>query len=167
MKIKQESKIPTKEGRKTPQKKSSASKRNPMGTAFDKSVAVESSTPARRGRKPQTASVDKASVNRAAQPKKERVKSAPKKTVSTEEKKVKKSIPSRTEMEEKKIKKPTPTRVTTAEKKEKNVSVKKKKPVKIIFLIVLGLFFVGLSLLLCFLPGEVPLAFVVKLVCWC
>ena len=35
-----------------------------------------------------------------------------------------------------------------------------------IFLIVLGLFFVGLSLLLCFLPGEVPLAFVVKLVCW-
>ena len=36
-----------------------------------------------------------------------------------------------------------------------------------IFLIVLGLFFVGLSLLLCFLPGEVPLAFVVKLFCWC
>ena len=33
-----------------------------------------------------------------------------------------------------------------------------------IFLIVLGLFFVGLSLLLCFLPGEVPLAFAVKLV---
>ena len=35
-----------------------------------------------------------------------------------------------------------------------------------ICLIVLGLFFVDLSLLLCFLPGEVPLAFVVKLVCW-
>ena len=36
----------------------------------------------------------------------------------------------------------------------------------IIFLIFLGLFCVGLFLLLCFLPGEVILAFVVKLV-WC
>ena len=33
-----------------------------------------------------------------------------------------------------------------------------------IFLILLGLFSVSLSLLLCFLPEEVPLAFVVKLV---
>ena len=33
-----------------------------------------------------------------------------------------------------------------------------------IFLIVLGLFSVGLFLLLCFLPREGPLAFVVKLV---
>ena len=33
-----------------------------------------------------------------------------------------------------------------------------------IFLIVLGLFSVGSFLLLCFLPREVPLAFVVKLV---
>jgi len=37
----------------------------------------------------------------------------------------------------------------------------------IIFLIVLGLFCVGLFLLLYFLPGEVPLAFVVNLVWWC
>ena len=36
-----------------------------------------------------------------------------------------------------------------------------------IFLIVLGLFSVGLFLLLCFLPREVPLTFVVKLVWWC
>ena len=36
-----------------------------------------------------------------------------------------------------------------------------------ILLIVLGLFCVGLFLLLCFLPGEVILAFVVKLVWWC
>ena len=36
-----------------------------------------------------------------------------------------------------------------------------------IFWIVLGLFAVGLFLLLCFLPREVPLAFVVKLVWWC
>ena len=36
-----------------------------------------------------------------------------------------------------------------------------------IFLIVLGLFSVGLFLLLCFLPREVPLVFVVKLVWWC
>ena len=36
-----------------------------------------------------------------------------------------------------------------------------------IFLIVLGLFSVGLFPLLCFLPREVPLAFVVKLVWWC
>ena len=36
-----------------------------------------------------------------------------------------------------------------------------------IFLIVLGLFSVGLFLLLCFLPREVPLAFVAKLVWWC
>ena len=35
-----------------------------------------------------------------------------------------------------------------------------------IFLIVLGLFFVGLFLHLGFLPREIPLAFVVKLV-WC
>ena len=33
-----------------------------------------------------------------------------------------------------------------------------------IFLIVLGLFCVGLFLLLCFLPREIPLTFVVKLV---
>ena len=32
-----------------------------------------------------------------------------------------------------------------------------------IFLIVFGLFFVGIFLFLCFLPREVPLAFVVKL----
>ena len=36
-----------------------------------------------------------------------------------------------------------------------------------ILLIVLGLFFVEVFLLLCFLPTEVPLAFVVKLVWWC
>ena len=36
-----------------------------------------------------------------------------------------------------------------------------------ILLIVLGLFCVGLFLLLCFLPREVILAFVVKLVWWC
>ena len=36
-----------------------------------------------------------------------------------------------------------------------------------IFLIVLGLFSIGLFLLLCFLPREVPLAFVVKLIWWC
>ena len=36
-----------------------------------------------------------------------------------------------------------------------------------IFLIVLGLICVGLFLLLCFLPREVPLPFVVKLVWWC
>ena len=36
-----------------------------------------------------------------------------------------------------------------------------------IFLIVLDLFSVGLLFLLCFLPREVPLAFVVKLVWWC
>ena len=36
-----------------------------------------------------------------------------------------------------------------------------------IFLIVLGWFSVGLFLHLCFLPREVPLAFVVKLVWWC
>ena len=35
------------------------------------------------------------------------------------------------------------------------------------FLIVLGLFPVGLFLVLCFLLREVPLAFVVKLVWWC
>ena len=35
-----------------------------------------------------------------------------------------------------------------------------------IFLILLGLFSVSLSLLLCFLPEEVPLAFVVKLLWW-
>ena len=34
-----------------------------------------------------------------------------------------------------------------------------------IFLTVLGLFSVGFFLLLCFLPKETPLAFVVKLVC--
>ena len=37
----------------------------------------------------------------------------------------------------------------------------------IIFLTVWGLFSIGLFLLLCFLPREVPLAFVVKLVWWC
>ena len=36
-----------------------------------------------------------------------------------------------------------------------------------IFLIVLGLFSVGLFLLLCFLPREIPLVFVVKMVWWC
>ena len=36
-----------------------------------------------------------------------------------------------------------------------------------VFLIVLGVFSVGLCLLLYFLPREVPLAFVVKLVWWC
>ena len=36
-----------------------------------------------------------------------------------------------------------------------------------IVLIVLGLFSVDLFLLLCFLPREVSLAFVVKLVWWC
>ena len=36
-----------------------------------------------------------------------------------------------------------------------------------IFLIVLGLFFVGLFLLWYFLPKEVPLAFVINLVWWC
>ena len=36
-----------------------------------------------------------------------------------------------------------------------------------VFLIVLGVFSVGLFLLLCFLPREVPLAFVIKLVLWC
>ena len=36
-----------------------------------------------------------------------------------------------------------------------------------IFLIVFGLVYVGLFLLLCFLPREVPLAFAVKLVLWC
>ena len=36
-----------------------------------------------------------------------------------------------------------------------------------IFLIVLGLFSVGLFLLLCFQSREVPLAFVVELVWWC
>ena len=36
-----------------------------------------------------------------------------------------------------------------------------------IFLIVLSLFSVDLFLLLCFLPREVPLAFVVMLVWWC
>ena len=35
-----------------------------------------------------------------------------------------------------------------------------------VFLIVLGLFCVGLFLLLCFLPRDVPLAFVVKLAWW-
>ena len=35
------------------------------------------------------------------------------------------------------------------------------------FLIVLGLFSAGLFLFLCFLPREVPLALVVKLVWWC
>ena len=37
----------------------------------------------------------------------------------------------------------------------------------IFFLIVLGLFCVGLFLLLCFLPIEVPLVFVLKLFFWC
>ena len=37
----------------------------------------------------------------------------------------------------------------------------------ITILIGLGLFSVGLFLLLCFLPREVSLAFVVKLVWWC
>ena len=36
-----------------------------------------------------------------------------------------------------------------------------------IFLVVLSLFCAGLFLLLCFLPWEVSLAFVVKLVWWC
>ena len=36
-----------------------------------------------------------------------------------------------------------------------------------IFLIVLDLFSIGLSLLLCFLPREVTLALVVKLIWWC
>ena len=36
-----------------------------------------------------------------------------------------------------------------------------------IFLIVLGVFFIGLSLLLCFLPWKTALALVVKLVQWC
>ena len=36
-----------------------------------------------------------------------------------------------------------------------------------VFLIVWGLFSVGLFLLLCFFPREVPLGFVVKLVWWC
>ena len=36
-----------------------------------------------------------------------------------------------------------------------------------ISLTVLGFLIVGLFLLLCFLPREVPLAFVVKLVLWC
>ena len=36
-----------------------------------------------------------------------------------------------------------------------------------IFLIVLGLFCVGLFLFLCFLPREAPLAFIVKLIWWC
>ena len=36
-----------------------------------------------------------------------------------------------------------------------------------VFLVVLGLFSVGLFLLLCFLPREVPLAFIVKLIWWC
>ena len=36
-----------------------------------------------------------------------------------------------------------------------------------VFSVVLGLPSVGLLLLLCFLPREVPLAFVVKLVWWC
>ena len=36
-----------------------------------------------------------------------------------------------------------------------------------IFLIVLGLFSVGPFLPLCFLPREVPLAFVVKVIWWC
>ena len=35
------------------------------------------------------------------------------------------------------------------------------------FLIVFGLFFVGIFLLSCFLPREVPLAFVVNVVWWC
>ena len=37
----------------------------------------------------------------------------------------------------------------------------------VFFLIVLGLFSVGLFLLLCSLPREVPLVFFVKLVWWC
>ena len=37
----------------------------------------------------------------------------------------------------------------------------------IIFLTIWGSFFVGVFLLLCFLPREVPLAFVIKLVWWC
>ena len=36
-----------------------------------------------------------------------------------------------------------------------------------IFLIIVGLFSVDLFLLLCFLPKEIPLTFVEKLVCWC
>ena len=36
-----------------------------------------------------------------------------------------------------------------------------------ISLILGGLFSVGLFLLLCFLPGEVPLAFIFKLIWWC
>ena len=36
-----------------------------------------------------------------------------------------------------------------------------------IFLIVRDLFCVGLFLVLCFLPREVPLAFIIKLVWWC
>ena len=36
-----------------------------------------------------------------------------------------------------------------------------------IVLIILGLSSVGLLLLLCFLPKQVPLVFVVKLVWWC
>ena len=36
-----------------------------------------------------------------------------------------------------------------------------------IFLTILGLFSVGLFLVLCFLPRNIPLAFVVKLVWWC
>ena len=36
-----------------------------------------------------------------------------------------------------------------------------------IFLIVLGLLSVGLFLLLCFLPRDVPSAFVVKVIWWC
>ena len=36
-----------------------------------------------------------------------------------------------------------------------------------IFLIVLGLLSASLFLLLCFLPREIPLVFVVKLVWWC
>ena len=36
-----------------------------------------------------------------------------------------------------------------------------------IFLIILGLFSVGLFLVLCFLPRNIPLAFVVKTVWWC
>ena len=35
-----------------------------------------------------------------------------------------------------------------------------------IFLIVLGLFCVGLFLLLCFLPREIPLILIVKLIWW-
>ena len=36
-----------------------------------------------------------------------------------------------------------------------------------IFLIILCLFSVGLFVLLCFMPREIPLAFVVKSVRWC